>query len=255
MFGDIAEIGEKMDKTKQKNIIRIAILVILFALLLTADLVSKQLVCAITEDGQDIIVIENVLEFTYSENTGASFGMFGESTLFITIFTSIVCVGMIGFLFWKRKAHFVLQTGLVIMLAGAIGNLVDRIAFGYVRDFIVYTFIENWFKRPFAICNFADLVLIIGAIIMIVYVLFFYEKQFKKDTAKTSNEDIAEIVTNGGAETTENSENENNKNETNDVICESNQPTNVGDSDVSDEGKSESSDQNDTICGKNGGEI
>ena len=68
----------------------------------------------------------------------------------------------------------------MMMLAGGVGNLVDRIAYGYVRDFIDYTVVETLFHKSFAICNVADVWLTVGMILLVVYVIFFWRDSNKK---------------------------------------------------------------------------
>lgn len=162
-----------------KKVKSIIILVVLFVVTLAIDLISKYVVCGITIDGTHITVIPKVLTFVYSENTGASFGMFGSNPLALKITTSVMCLVLIGVLIFLRNGHILMQSGLVCILSGAIGNLYDRIVFGYVRDFIDYTFIETITGKSFAICNFADLVLIVGTVLLIIYIIFFYEEHHK----------------------------------------------------------------------------
>ncbi|MBQ9370386.1 MAG: signal peptidase II, partial [Clostridia bacterium] len=81
---------------------------------------------------------------------------------------------------YKEKGGVFLHVALSFILAGGIGNLVDRIALGYVRDFIEYTFIYTLFGKNFAICNFADVVLTIGVILLILYLIVFYAIDTKK---------------------------------------------------------------------------
>ena len=66
-----------------------------------------------------------------------------------------------------------MRSALILILAGAVGNIVDRIALGYVRDFIYFELID------FAVFNFADSCLTVGTIVLIIYLLFFYSKDEK----------------------------------------------------------------------------
>ena len=78
--------------------------------------------------------------------------------------------------------HRVESFAFWLIISGAIGNLFDRFAFGYVRDFIDYEFISAIIGRQLAICNFADLVLIVGTVMLIVYVVFFYGKEHPSES-------------------------------------------------------------------------
>ena len=162
--------------------------VILTAVLLVVDLLSKHFVsAAIRSSGEPIVVIKDVLTFRYSENTGAAFGIFDNARVFLCVLVGVVCLALIGFMVYhivkgkhKERGGLLLHISLSMVVAGGIGNLVDRIAFGYVRDFIEYTFIYTLFGKNFAICNFADVVLTIGVILLILYLIVFYAIDTKK---------------------------------------------------------------------------
>ena len=78
--------------------------------------------------------------------------------------------------------------------SGAIGNINDRIKFGYVRDFIDYTLTKSLFNYQFAICNFADAVLVIACIMLIIYVLFFYSKHYDMTHPKAISTEQTEPI-------------------------------------------------------------
>jgi signal peptidase II len=156
-----------------------------FIITLATDLISKSVVSNITKGGNDIVVIKNILTFTYSENTGASFGIFSNNTILLSIITSIIIIGLIVYYaITLKRSHPLLKYSLALIISGALGNLYDRIVLGYVRDFIDYTFIDKIIGQQFAICNFADLVLIVGTILIGIYAIFFYDKkpEFKKNS-------------------------------------------------------------------------
>ena len=156
--------------------------IILTAVLLAADLLSKHFVSAsIKGNGEPIVVIKDVLTFRYSENTGAAFGIFDNARIFLSVLVGIVVLALIAFMIYhiikgkyKEKGGLLLHISLSLIVAGGLGNLIDRVAFGYVRDFIEYTFIYTLFKKNFAICNVADVALTVGVILLIVYLIVFY---------------------------------------------------------------------------------
>ena len=118
-------------------------------------------------------------------NTGASFSIFAGSTaaqiLFI-IFAIIFAVGIVLFDCFNKTVHtngwFV--AGATLMLGGIVGNLYDRIFFGYVRDFISLDFMN------FAIFNVADMALCVGVVCVAVWLLFFSTKKETKEENGTS---------------------------------------------------------------------
>jgi len=163
---------------------------LIVAALLAADLVSKHYVAAALAPNGSYEAIKDVLTFRYSENRGAAFGIFTDSRVFLCVFVGVVILGLIAFMIYtiakkkyKEKGGMFLQVALSMILAGGIGNLVDRIALGYVRDFIEYTFIYTLFKRDFAICNLADVFLTVGVIMVVIYLIVMMVDEAKKGKA------------------------------------------------------------------------
>jgi signal peptidase II len=107
--------------------------------------------------------------FTYVQNTGAAFGIFQDGTLPLGILSAVVSLAIIVYLVTRGKTMPVLQRyALASILAGAIGNMIDRFRLGYVIDFI-------HFKVPgfsFPVFNVADSCVVIGAILLIGSSLF-----------------------------------------------------------------------------------
>lgn len=166
--------------------------VVIVAVLLAADLISKYFAAAyLPKHGGSYEVIKDVLTFRYSENSGAAFGIFEDSRVFLSVFVGVVLLAILGFMVYhiykgkyKEKGGIFLHVTLSMILAGGIGNLVDRIAFGYVRDFIEYTVVYTLFKRDFAICNLADVYLTVGVIMVVVYLIYTMVADCKKEKAK-----------------------------------------------------------------------
>ena len=114
-----------------------------------------------------VSIIGNVLWFQSTLNTGVAFGMFENSNLLFLIISSVACVIFVYLLFSKK--FFVSRTQKVcigLILGGTLSNLIDRIAFGGVRDFIYLKFIN------FAIFNIADMCVTISVIVFCAYLLF-----------------------------------------------------------------------------------
>ncbi len=138
----------------------------LLAVILTViDQLSKVWIVNIAggAPGKGIDVIRGVVRFTYLENDGASMGLFGGQRFLLIGVTVVVFLAGVWF-FVKHKPEntlFILSVSLVA--SGAVGNLIDRIQFGYVRDFIDLEFIN------FYIFNFADCAICVGAGLLILY--------------------------------------------------------------------------------------
>lgn len=129
------------------------------------------------------------LNLTYQQNTGAAFSILRDKQLFLIILTSIVILGVIILMLTKRVKKPVYVWSFSLIIAGGIGNLIDRIAHGYVVDFIDFRIIK------FAVFNFADICAVVGTIIL---VLFYFA-----DEIKNSKEKKKKAMAEGAAEASE----------------------------------------------------
>ncbi|MBR4420714.1 MAG: signal peptidase II [Clostridia bacterium] len=138
--------------------------IILFILTLALDQISK-IVCDSLKT--DITVIEGIFSIEIAYNRGASFSFLANkewAQTFFIILTIVVLTAGIIFVLWKKPKGKWLNTSIALMFSGTIGNFIDRLAFGYVRDFINVHFFANF--------NIADSCLCVGAFMLIFYVLF-----------------------------------------------------------------------------------
>ena len=125
------------------------------------DQLSKFFVRANFQLNQTIPIISNIFHLTYINNTGAGFGILKTQTL-ILIFVSIAVIGIIFYNFDRIKNNeTLLQILAGFVLGGTIGNLIDRLAYGHVIDFLDF---QIW-----PIFNFADSFVTIGVIGLIIY--------------------------------------------------------------------------------------
>lgn len=115
--------------------------------------------------GKNTTIIPNILNFTYTENTGVAFGI-GANNLFFIIIVNIIVLGLIIKFIKEREEQvdFSILISLILILSGGIGNLIDRIVRGYVIDFIDI----NLFNFPNF--NIADVSISIG-IISLIFIL------------------------------------------------------------------------------------
>lgn len=147
--------------------------------LIVCDHLSKLWADSVLKDTEGIDLIPGVLKFFYlpSGNRGAAFGMFkGQLWLFIIV-TVIVCACLIYVMIrlpFSRR-YFILHPIMICIVAGGIGNLIDRIMNGYVVDFIYFYLIN------FPIFNMADCYVTVSTILLAFLLLFYYkEEDFKK---------------------------------------------------------------------------
>ncbi len=141
--------------------------VVLIALAaLAVDLYTKALAVSRLA-GNSFPVIDNILNFTYVENTGAAFGMLKNGNVFLIISTVIILAAVIVYLTIKKPKAKAVKIASALIIGGALGNLYDRIFRGFVVDFIDIRFIN------YPVFNIADCCVVCGAIIFAVWVIFF----------------------------------------------------------------------------------
>lgn len=145
----------------------------LSALVVIIDYVIKILVINNLKPISTVNIIPNLFSLTYVENKGAAFGILLNARWIFIVFTLAVVIFMIIFLFKKKPESKLLNTALVLIIGGGIGNLIDRIFYGYVVDYLSISFFPP-------VCNFADYCVTVGAAILVVYLLFFSD-YLKKD--------------------------------------------------------------------------
>ncbi|WP_040196932.1 signal peptidase II [Candidatus Soleaferrea massiliensis] len=144
----------------------IYIALVSIVVLIGVDQLIKFLVDANMVVGQSIPVIQNIFHLTYVENKGSAFGLFsGHREFLIIIAVVLLAAGVWLMLSRKIKGNFVLTCAAMI-IAGGLGNLIDRIFRGAIIDYLDFPFLN------FYIFNFADCLVVVGVICFIVYLLF-----------------------------------------------------------------------------------
>ena len=142
-------------------------------ILIVLDQLSK--VCAVKNlaDGKTVWLIKNVLCFHYLENTGAAFSILEGKMNFFFVVTPIVCL-LICFVYYKMyklEKYGPLQIICIFVMAGAIGNYIDRISNNYVVDFIYFSLID------FPIFNVADIYVTCAVIVLIILIMAYYKEE------------------------------------------------------------------------------
>jgi signal peptidase II len=146
------------------------------ALLIAADQASKYWITQRLSYQETMVIIERFLDFTLTHNKGAAFSFLHNSSWGHWIFVSIASAAAIGIPIWLRnlqRAQWLLATALMLIWSGAVGNLIDRLRFQYVIDFVAVHYDDVW---AFAIFNVADAAISVGAVLLISYELFFAKK-------------------------------------------------------------------------------
>ena len=145
---------------------------ILLIILICVDQASKFWVRMVLAERDPIVLIPGgVLKLQYHTNTGAVWGLMSGKVAFLRIFTIIV-LALIVFLYLKipkDKKYNALKIIIVFIMAGAVGNLIDRAILGYVVDFIYFELIN------FPLFNLADSFLTVSSILLFILAVFYYK--------------------------------------------------------------------------------
>lgn len=138
---------------------------LLALVVLIVDQVTKYLVVQNIELYQVKVFLPGVLSWMYIQNTGAAWSILEGQMWFFYVITTVVIIGVLYIMQKYAKESRLFSMGLALILAGALGNFIDRIRLGYVVDMVRIELID------FPIFNVADMSLSIGVALIIVYVL------------------------------------------------------------------------------------
>ena len=141
------------------------------ALLIGIDQITKIWALSYLSSGRVISVIEGVFQFEFAKNIGVAFSMLeGKRWIFIPITILISAILVTMMLRSPLRRYRLFNITCVLILSGAIGNLIDRMIYGYVVDFLHATFID------FPIFNFADICVSLSAVILVVFFIFVFKE-------------------------------------------------------------------------------
>ena len=165
---------EREQKTISRKLLLTAVLV--FVALVLFDQNTKMLAVKHLKGQEDIILIPGVLQFSYVQNAGAAFGSMKNMQFLLVLLPVIVICG-IFYVLWKMprtKRHLPMFVALLVLSAGALGNLIDRVLHSYVVDFIYFSLID------FPVFNVADIYVTCSAFALALLMIFYYKEE---DTA------------------------------------------------------------------------
>ncbi len=136
---------------------------ILIFFIVIFDQLSKSFFLNLLSFGESVPVIRNIFHFTLVQNTGIAFGLFKERGILFLI-VSLIAILVFGWLLYleakKQTLSLPSAVAFSLIIAGAIGNFIDRLRFGFVIDFIDF--------RIWPVFNIADTAITIGAFILII---------------------------------------------------------------------------------------
>jgi signal peptidase II len=144
---------------------------IVAAIVFAADLATKKIVSSILEPAQSIPIIKGLLNITYIQNTGVAFGLFPNQRIALVIIGVVVCAVILYYFSKAKKRDILLQIAFAIIFGGSLGNLFDRVFYGYVIDYIDVTF--------FSVFNFADIAINAGVLLILCDIFFKGERCFR----------------------------------------------------------------------------
>lgn len=146
--------------------------VLAVALLVLLDQLTKTAAAGALRQKPPIVLLSGVLELRYLENRGAAFGMFQNGQLFFSAVAIVAAILIFLFLYRlpRTRRYLPLRICLLLVAAGALGNLLDRVTLHYVRDFIYFSLIN------FPIFNVADMYVTVATALLVVLLLFYYNR-------------------------------------------------------------------------------
>ena len=164
-----------MNQVKNSNntFIKAFYMIISLALLFGIDQITKVLAVRFLSD-MSVEIIPNFLYLDLLYNKGAAFGILQNQTAFFCITTILICLilELIYFRTPSNKRFLFIKIDIILIIAGAIGNLYDRIKYGYVVDFISTIFGSYHFPT----FNVADIYVTLGVIFLMFLILFYYSE-------------------------------------------------------------------------------
>lgn len=148
----------------------ISIIIIIF------DQISKHFAINHLKGKSSIVIIDGIFELVYVENRGAAFGILQDKRILFIIITLLV-ISFIAIYSYKHSSQLTLYSkiALAMLIGGAAGNLIDRIRFGYVIDFIKVDLIRSY---SFPVFNIADIFIVVSTILL-AYIIIFDKYELK----------------------------------------------------------------------------
>lgn len=140
--------------------------ILLTILLIAADQAVKYWAVHALQPVHSMPLWEGVFSLTYVENRGAAFGIFQDGRWPLVLLTAAVLIALTVYLVKTRPLHKVMRISALLIYAGAVGNLIDRVRYGYVVDLFSFDLIR------FPVFNVADICVVCGVILLAVYLLF-----------------------------------------------------------------------------------
>ena len=164
------------------------IIVLSIAGLVGIDQLTKWLAIVHLKEKPPFLIIDQVFELTYLENTGAAFGLGKDQAwmrwIFIVLTFLILIVLTVVLMSGRYRRYKLVNISGILIIAGGIGNMIDRLVRGYVVDFLYFRLID------FPVFNFADCCVVIGAILLLIFLFFIYSDEKQEAAPKAAAESV-----------------------------------------------------------------
>ena len=134
--------------------------------LISIDQISKYIALNYLKDIGSMPIIENIFHLTYVENRGAAFGILQDNQFIFIIVAILAMVVGLSYIY-KYKLSLLAKSSIVLIISGAIGNMIDRVRLGFVVDFFDFRIIWAY------VFNIADVFVVIGTILLCIHIIFF----------------------------------------------------------------------------------
>lgn len=157
--------------------------IIIIVALVTVDQVTKIMAVRLLGPGGSVDVIPNIFRFTYVENRGAAFGMLSDNRWVFMILSTVAIAALLVYL-WKFRPNSVLACASISMIiAGGLGNMLDRLYLGYVIDFLDFCAFPTLWMWVF---NVADVCVCVGGGLLVLWLIISMIADYKNEKAEKS---------------------------------------------------------------------
>lgn len=159
-----------------KKTVKYLIGILVSVLLIGLDQFTKDLAVVHLKGQEPVVIWEGVFELTYVENRGAAFGILQNQRWLFLVLTVIIIVVLCFIICHipQEKKFIPLEILAVLILSGAIGNMIDRVFLGYVVDFFYFSLID------FPVFNVADCYVTVSCIILLILAFFYKEEDLER---------------------------------------------------------------------------
>ena len=157
----------------------VALSLAIAGLVVVIDQVIKYFVAMYLPQTGVVTAIPHLLDLNHVENRGVAFGMFENMRWIFVALTSVIIVILLYIIIFKKIKSKMFLISSALIIGGGIGNLIDRVLYGYVIDYLQLSFFSP-------VCNFADYAVTVGTVLLVIYLLFMSDSSKKENKVEHS---------------------------------------------------------------------